>query len=188
MLNRDALDRFANLLKANPSGMTGIEKALHLVTSTGISARIACSVGLHRTSLHLLADPNSEPTLNAVFPSREIEIQLTRSGQKEWKGVFEYPWDEFFLLLSTGSNVARVQIYGSCAASVAEHYLEDENIPLIVLCELGAAIAEVVTGRAVPAGPYLSARRKLVDTAERAAETLSAIANELSARGSLPDG
>jgi hypothetical protein len=178
MLNREALDRFVKTLKSNPSSMTSVEEALHLVTNTGVSARIACSVKLHQRCLHLLAGPNSEPMLKAVFPSREVEIQLNRSGQKEWEGVLEYPWDEFSLLLSSGLNVARVPIYGSCAATAAQHYLDDETTPVIGLCELGAAIAEVLTGQIIPAGLDLSTHRNVLHTAEHVAELLSAIAME----------
>lgn len=90
--------------------------------------------------------------------------------------MFKYPWDDFFIVLSHGSNAARARVYGSCAAAIEGHYLKDETIPVIGLWDLGAAMVEVLTGRSIPLAGYCSQRNEIVHSAQRAAELLSGIA------------
>jgi hypothetical protein len=179
-LNRKGLDRIANLLKTRPLGLSSIEEALDLITSTGVSARIACTVGVHERLIRLVSASDSEPSLKAVFPSREVEIELNRRGPDAWEGIFKYPWDDFCLFLSHGNNAARARIYGSCAAAIESHYLKDETIPVIGVWDLGSAMVEVLTGQTVPPAGYFSDRNELIHTAKCAAELLSKIAAESS--------
>jgi hypothetical protein len=60
-LNRKGLDRIANLLKMRPLGLSSIEEALDLITSTGVSARFACTVGVHERLIRLVSASDSEP-------------------------------------------------------------------------------------------------------------------------------
>jgi hypothetical protein len=180
MLNRDALGKFAETLKQRPRGMSSIEEATELVTETGVSCRVTCDVldYQRQVRLHLVASTDSEPVLKVKFPARDEDVELHRSGRNEWEGVFEYHWDDFFLQLSYESRVARVRIYGPCAAAVAHHWQSDVTIPVLGLWEIGEAMVEVLTGQPIPAGPYVSELWGLLHTAERAAEVLSRIASE----------
>jgi hypothetical protein len=174
-LNRKALDHIVDTLKARPLGMSSVEEALALVTNTGISARVACMVGIHERVMRVGSLSESEPNLKAVFPSGEVEIELNRCAEEAWEGRFQWPWDDFCLLLSHHDKTASARIYGSCAAAIEGHYLKDETIPVIGLWDLGAAVVGVLTGQQIPPGGYCSARNELMHMARRAAELLSGI-------------
>jgi len=183
-LNRKALDNFVDTLRAQPLGMSTFEDALNLVTSTGISARLACIAGVHERLMRVASDADSEPNLVAVFPSGEVGVKLSRCAPDAWEGIFSAAVDDFFLLLSHEGKTARAQLHGSCAAAIEGHYLKDKTIPVIGLWDLGAAMVEVLTGQGIPPGGFHSERNELTHRAQRAVELLSGIAAQL--RGDSP--
>ncbi len=177
-MNREGLGRFADAISAAPLGMSSIEEAQNLMGVTGIAMRVACGVRMHECRVIVGTDDSTKPEVITNIYSREARLELDRYGEGRWQGGFEFPWDDFCMLLSYAGRSAKVRIHGSCSADVEGHHPFDETVPVIALGELGAAMVRIITGEAMPPAPYCSEFRAAIHTARCAAEVLSKLAKE----------
>lgn len=174
----DGIRRFAALLTRKPLGMCSVEEAQQFLSDMRVSCKLACGVREHEHCLQLRVSGSiSTPELRAHFPGADIPIDLNQMDKERWEGRLRFPWEEFFLLLTSDERAAKVPIYGPCSAALANNFPFDESVPVVTLYELGAAVVQVVTGASIQLGDFCSERNEAIHTAQEAGRILMAASN-----------
>ncbi len=174
---KDSIRRFAALLERKPLGMSSIEEAQQFLSDMGVSCNLACGLSEHEHCLQVRVGSVSAPELKGHFSGADIPIPLNQTDENRWEGRLRFPWEEFFLLLTSDERTAKVPIYGPCSAALTNNIILDESVPVVTLYELGAAVVEVMTGAPIQASGFCSERNEAIHTAQEAARILMAASN-----------